>query len=74
MGVCLGGGANVGDVVAEGDVVKGEVGGGAVREVTDDETVGLAAMFVEDEEVGEIFCAAGFGDIVDDVGSSIYSC
>jgi len=72
--VCLWRSANVRDVVAEGDIMEGEIGGGTVGEVTDDEAVGLTAMFVQDEEVGKVFCATGFGDVVDDMGPSIYPC
>ena len=45
--------AQIGNVVSHDHVGEGEVGGGAVGQVTHDQSVGLAAGLVHHEEVGD---------------------
>jgi hypothetical protein len=74
MWVCLRCGTDVGDIVTQRDIVEGEEGGGSMWEMGDDESVGLTAVFMENNQVCEFFCTTCFCDIVNDVCTSIYPC
>ena len=71
--VLLGHVAKVGDVVAHDHVGEGEVGRGAVGQVADDETVGLAAVLVHHDEVGDVVGAAGLHQLLELVVAAVES-
>lgn len=70
----LGDGADrrlVADVVAEDGVEEAEVGGGAVGQVADDQSVGLAAVLVRDEQVRVAVRARGLDELGDDERAAV---
>lgn len=54
MRILFGHVANVGDVVSHNDVRHREIRRWAVWQVTDDETVRLATVFVNHDEIGDV--------------------
>ena len=71
MGVLFRDRATVVNVVSQADVVQRKVRGRAVREMRDHHAVGLAAMFVKDDQVCHVVGTARIGNVFDHVVAAV---